>query len=521
MEQKLAKQVKHKVTDVESFQDYSKDLMMHSKDKFNNIFNSMNNYKKEEKHVDLHEEKAKLKGGHEIHEGDHRPFNYDVRKQHHTQGNQGVENVQHESDVHLDNAVIKNIKPAHIEKDRRPIDKTALMTDVEKHHHHHHAKPKEEVKLQKAQDLVDATKAKSHNSTSNAKLDELIKKHVNCPKCKDCPTCQCAAQSISPLEELATHSNELTFQSADEKPEDIRLQILPQDLRDYVTKEVQVLNSERIVGYNTYSNILEQEQGQKKDISIDSNSDFYNVTVNFIMKRKQSGQKGNQGPKELPISLYENSINEVERHQQKQAQEKADQQAEEESEPKVIMPNELTLPKKESNDKSVHQILQESRVTKEEDQIATMIQEQVDALGPSDLEEQSELVSLDSSVTNLEEQKLRNTLKNLPIELNNAQIADQLRNLTPKEAMQMFQESQKMGNRPANVINLQLSEESVPASQNATISASQVKSEGGVDSQEISKLDAMMKNETHRIEQSFTDYIIPENEKNMVASIFS
>jgi hypothetical protein len=60
---------------------------------------------------------------------------------------------------------------------------------------------------------------------------------------------------------------------------------MPQDLRDYVTKDVQVLNSERIIGYNTYNNILEQEKG-RKSLAIDNNSDFYNVTVNFIMKRK-------------------------------------------------------------------------------------------------------------------------------------------------------------------------------------------------------------------------------------------
>jgi len=113
-------------------------------------------------------------------------------------------------------------------------------------------------------------------------------------------------------------------------------------MRDFVTKDVQVLNSERVIGYNTYNNILEQEQGQSQDIQIDSNSDFYNVTVNFIMKRKSSGKQANQ-PKELPIQDYENSLNEVEKHQQKQQQEKAD--SDEENEPKVIMPNELKIPK--------------------------------------------------------------------------------------------------------------------------------------------------------------------------------
>jgi hypothetical protein len=229
------------------------------------------------------------------------------------------------------------------ELDSRPIDKTALMTSVEKHHHHH--KPKEEEKLQKAQELVTASSSKTVSNSKN--LDALIKKHVNCPTCKECPVC--IAQSVSPLEELATHSNELTFMSADEKPEEVRFQIMPQDLRDFVTKDVQVLNSERIIGYNTYNNILEQEQG-KKDSNIDNNSDFYNVTVNFIMKRKSGSKQDIQVPKELPIAVYENSINEVEKHQSKLAQEKAEQVAEEESEPKIIMPSELKIPLKHHHD---------------------------------------------------------------------------------------------------------------------------------------------------------------------------
>jgi hypothetical protein len=54
--------------------------------------------------------------------------------------------------------------------------------------------------------------------------------------------------------------------SAEDKPEEVRFQIMPQDLRDFVTKDVQVLNSERIIGYNTYNNILEQEQGMNKNL---------------------------------------------------------------------------------------------------------------------------------------------------------------------------------------------------------------------------------------------------------------
>ena len=141
-------------------------------------------------------------------------------------------------------------------------------------------------KIKKAQELVDAT----------------TDAHKGCQKCGECPVCQ--AQTISPLEELASHSNEMTFMSADEKPEEVKFSILPQDLRDFVTKDVQVLNSERIIGYNTYNNILAQSHNLNSD-----NADYYNVTVNFIMKRSTSGKQITR--KELPIQVYEKSVAEV------------------------------------------------------------------------------------------------------------------------------------------------------------------------------------------------------------------
>lgn len=101
------------------------------------------------------------------------------------------------------------------------------------------------------------------------------------------------------------------------------------------------------------------------DRQIDQNSDFYNVTVNFIMKRR--GKGGSHAPKELPIQVYENSINEAEKNQQKAAIEAAQQSVDDDSEPKVIMPNDIkTIPK--NAEKSVHQLLQESRISKDDDQ---------------------------------------------------------------------------------------------------------------------------------------------------------
>lgn len=228
--------------------------MKNPKKKFEQIFNSMNHFNKEQKHASLDENVAALKTDHKLDDSKYIKPPSSVRRENIPMGNAGIQNLQLNQDVHSKDNFIDT------EEDIRPVDKTAVMTGLStEKHHHHHSKPKSDIKLQKAQELVEASKTKKMAVKNNKNLDELIKKHVNCPKCKECPSVSCAAQTVSPLEELATHSNELTFLSADDKPEDIKFQIMPQDLRDFVTKDVQVLNSERIIGYNTYNNILEQE----------------------------------------------------------------------------------------------------------------------------------------------------------------------------------------------------------------------------------------------------------------------
>lgn len=81
IESKLAKQVKNKASEDMNSQE-AKELLKPSTNKFNEIYDAMNHYTKEEKHVDVHEEKSKMGGGHEIHEDHDRPSpsNYDVRK---------------------------------------------------------------------------------------------------------------------------------------------------------------------------------------------------------------------------------------------------------------------------------------------------------------------------------------------------------------------------------------------------------------------------------------------------------
>ena len=51
-------------------------------------------------------------------------------------------------------------------------------------------------------------------------------------------------------------------------------------MSEAVTQDVQVLNSERIVGYNTFNSMAD-----KSKLDIDD-ADYYNVTVNMVVKRK-------------------------------------------------------------------------------------------------------------------------------------------------------------------------------------------------------------------------------------------
>lgn len=57
--------------------------------------------------------------------------------------------------------------------------------------------------------------------------------------------------------------------------------IIPKSFKDSVTQDVQVLNSERIVGFSTYSNLLEKDRLMTNM----DDSDYYNVTVNLVVKR--------------------------------------------------------------------------------------------------------------------------------------------------------------------------------------------------------------------------------------------
>jgi hypothetical protein len=64
--------------------------------------------------------------------------------------------------------------------------------------------------------------------------------------------------------------------------------VIPKDKNNGVAKEIQVLNSERIIGYSTYSSMARGDKDAQTDHSFlmtNDDSDYYNVTVNFIVKK--------------------------------------------------------------------------------------------------------------------------------------------------------------------------------------------------------------------------------------------
>jgi hypothetical protein len=69
--------------------------------------------------------------------------------------------------------------------------------------------------------------------------------------------------------------------------------IIPKSFKDSVTQDVQVLNAERVIGYSTYSNLLEKD----KLMTNMDDSDYYNVTINLVVKRA-SDYATNQHSKE-------------------------------------------------------------------------------------------------------------------------------------------------------------------------------------------------------------------------------
>ena len=64
-------------------------------------------------------------------------------------------------------------------------------------------------------------------------------------------------------------------------PENLQFRVVPNSNRDMVNS-IDVIDNQKILGFSTYNNLL--TDGAKHDIT-DSDADYYNVTVNLVVKR--------------------------------------------------------------------------------------------------------------------------------------------------------------------------------------------------------------------------------------------
>lgn len=67
------------------------------------------------------------------------------------------------------------------------------------------------------------------------------------------------------------------MQAAPVPGDTMKFTVVPANIRDSVTKDIKIVNSEKLVGYNMML-------GGKESIE-DAGSDYYNVTVNMVIKR--------------------------------------------------------------------------------------------------------------------------------------------------------------------------------------------------------------------------------------------
>jgi len=83
-------------------------------------------------------------------------------------------------------------------------------------------------------------------------------------------------------------------------PENLQFRIVPNSNRDMVNS-VDVIDNQKILGFSTYNNLL--TDGAKHDIT-DSDADYYNVTVNLVVKRMsqfEADQKHNKYAQKISL----------------------------------------------------------------------------------------------------------------------------------------------------------------------------------------------------------------------------
>lgn len=160
-------------------------------------------------------------------------------------------------------------KPAAQKASAKPAEGKSEEKSEHKHHHHHHHKHEHKEKEEEEEE-----------SDDEEEEEEPAQMIVQCPAQQQCPACD-ACPPESPLVELQEDGKQLRFQPDPDSPELIQLSVIPSNFRDTV-KSVDVVDSSKILGFNTFNDMLTQEKHSDLE---DRESDFYNVTVNLVLRR--------------------------------------------------------------------------------------------------------------------------------------------------------------------------------------------------------------------------------------------
>lgn len=92
---------------------------------------------------------------------------------------------------------------------------------------------------------------------------------------KKCETCQKCDDNFA---QLSQHGSDFTLKLGEEEPESLEFTVLPKNAKNGVQKlDMQVISSERIIGYS--SGVVDKSKMLFDD------SDYYNVTVNMVVKK--------------------------------------------------------------------------------------------------------------------------------------------------------------------------------------------------------------------------------------------
>ena len=124
--------------------------------------------------------------------------------------------------------------------------------------------PAEKILIEKAHQHRKEAAAKTIITTQPVKAAAAPK--AECPVCQACPV------------KVAEQATAFNVVLGDDK---VNFKLVSDSLRDQLAS-VEVIDHDRIMGYSTYNDILTQTKSFSFE---DRESDYYNVTVNFVVKR--------------------------------------------------------------------------------------------------------------------------------------------------------------------------------------------------------------------------------------------